>query len=346
MKVSIIVPIYKADKYLEQCIQSLIAQDYADYEVILIDDGSPDYCGEICERYSAMYKQIQVIHQENAGVSAARNAGLHIAQGDYVTFVDADDWVESCFITRLVENMQDGGMSVCGFCREKDINADKFRQKNESEEVYEKPIAMSKEAAQKSVLCVNGMGGYICGKLYDMQIIRKYGLCFQEEIYIMEDHLFAMEYLKNIHSSVIWLKKPLYHYRDNPNSAVNAIELRNREIKTEKILSGCKAIQLEHQYIHPTPDLIKCLNAVEIFHKKYALIRLTIHGRQTCAEYKSFLHDIRSGFFNYWNYNIGESMKGRLLTLICCLSPNLCCFIWGVAKKIRHLHLRNFNKNK
>ena len=90
-ELSIIVPVYKVEPYLPKCIDSILAQTFSDFELILIDDGSPDRCGEICDEYAARDDRVVVIHRENRGVSAARNAGLDAARGEYIGFVDSDD---------------------------------------------------------------------------------------------------------------------------------------------------------------------------------------------------------------------------------------------------------------
>ena len=92
--ISIIIPVYKVEPYLQRCLDSVVNQTYRNLEIILVDDGSPDRCGAICDEYAAKDKRITVIHQENKGLSAARNAGLDIARGDYIQFVDSDDWIE------------------------------------------------------------------------------------------------------------------------------------------------------------------------------------------------------------------------------------------------------------
>ena len=94
-KVSIIVPVYKVEKYLRKCIDSIINQTLKDIEIILVDDGSPDNCGKICDEYAAKDTRIKVIHKENGGLSSARNAGMEVAEGEYIGFVDSDDWIES-----------------------------------------------------------------------------------------------------------------------------------------------------------------------------------------------------------------------------------------------------------
>ncbi|MBR5814166.1 MAG: glycosyltransferase, partial [Bacteroidaceae bacterium] len=95
MKLSIIVPVYKVRRYLQRCIESILQQTYTDYELILVDDGSPDSCGAICDRYAQECDKVRVIHKKNGGLSSARNAGIAAARGEYITFVDGDDAVAS-----------------------------------------------------------------------------------------------------------------------------------------------------------------------------------------------------------------------------------------------------------
>lgn len=110
--ISVIVPVYNVEPYLRECIDSILAQTYTDFELILVDDGSPDKCGEICDEYAAKDSRIRVIHQENGGLSAARNAGLDIAQGEYVTFVDSDDFVAPNYLAVLYQMIDKTGADV------------------------------------------------------------------------------------------------------------------------------------------------------------------------------------------------------------------------------------------
>lgn len=112
---SIIVPIYKVEKYLRRCIESLIHQDYQDIEIILVDDGSPDNCGIICDEYANKDTRIKVIHQENGGLSAARNAGIDIAHGDYLMFVDSDDWVEKNYCSMALQKAKETESDIVVF---------------------------------------------------------------------------------------------------------------------------------------------------------------------------------------------------------------------------------------
>ena len=115
MKLSIIVPIYNVAPYLRKCVDSLLAQDISDYEIILVDDGSPDECPQICDEYAATHSRIHVIHQENAGLSAARNSGIAIAQGEYIWFVDSDDYVALNILGVLMDQIERDNLDVLRF---------------------------------------------------------------------------------------------------------------------------------------------------------------------------------------------------------------------------------------
>jgi len=136
LKLSVIVPIYNVEQYLAKCVDSLLNQDlsYEDYEIILVDDGSPDHCGEICDEYAARITNIKVVHRENGGLSAARNTGINVARGQYVQFVDSDDYLEPNVLKLLVEKTDTDKLDILRF---------NYRNVNEKYEVFE-PNKVSK----------------------------------------------------------------------------------------------------------------------------------------------------------------------------------------------------------
>lgn len=136
MKLSIVVPIYNVERYLRKCVDSLLAQDLSSqgYEIILVDDGSPDGCPIICDEYASKHENIKVVHRENGGLSAARNSGIEKAQGEYVQFVDADDFLESNVLNSLVEKIDSDQLDVLRF---------NYQNVNERYEVFE-PNKVSK----------------------------------------------------------------------------------------------------------------------------------------------------------------------------------------------------------
>jgi hypothetical protein len=117
--VSVVVPVFGVEEVFDRCVASILGQSYRRIEVILVDDGSPDFCPRMCDDYAAQDERVRVIHQENRGLSAARNAGIDSATGDYLTFVDADDWVHQDYVTTLLEacRMTTEAVSVCSFVR-------------------------------------------------------------------------------------------------------------------------------------------------------------------------------------------------------------------------------------
>lgn len=127
IKLSFIVPIYNVEPYLRKCVDSLLAQDYSDYEIILVDDGSPDGCPKICDEYAATNENIRVVHRPNGGLSAARNSGIEVAKGEYICFVDSDDYWEPNVLSGLMNQIKRDKLDVLRF---------KYQNVNEQYEVY------------------------------------------------------------------------------------------------------------------------------------------------------------------------------------------------------------------
>lgn len=146
-EISVIVPVYKVEAYLPICVQSILRQTFADFELILVDDGSPDCCGEMCDDFAAKDHRVRVIHQENRGLSGARNAGMEIAQGEYITFVDSDDIVADFFLEELYRAIKetDADMSVCLSC---DLNETEISNYSAyASERKAKPIILDKRTS-------------------------------------------------------------------------------------------------------------------------------------------------------------------------------------------------------
>ncbi len=160
MKLSIVVPIYNVEQYLRKCVDSLLNQDLPkeDYEIILVDDGSPDRCGEICDEYAVKHSNIKVVHRENGGLSAARNSGIEIAQGKYIQFVDSDDFLEPNVLKALVEKMEKDNLDILRF---------NYQNVNEKYEVFEpnksgKPFVDYRDEVCDGITFLNERLGYAC----------------------------------------------------------------------------------------------------------------------------------------------------------------------------------------
>ena len=206
MKVSIIIPIYKAEKYLPECVDSVLGQTYKDIEVILIDDASPDKCGEICEEYAKKDERVKVIHKENEGVSKARNAGLEIATGDYVQFVDSDDYLDVTMTEKLVKAMENdkSDMVLSGFY-EKNMNFERVSKAEEEPGVY------SKEQILKNIMNnpYSFHYGVLWNKLFKRELLDS--VRFSSDMDFGEDFIFNLYYLKYV-KNVSVIDEPLYYY--------------------------------------------------------------------------------------------------------------------------------------
>lgn len=162
-KISVIVPVYKVEQYLDRCVRSILNQTYTDYELILVDDGSPDRCGEMCDAYAAAHPHIHVIHRENGGLSAARNSGIEWMNANseslYVTFIDSDDWIHPQYLEILMQGMSIPGVAV-SMIRLNQVTdyADDFPR-------YDSPAAVLHTG--ESLFLTHGPAlNYGCGKLF------------------------------------------------------------------------------------------------------------------------------------------------------------------------------------
>lgn len=165
-KISIIVPVYRVERYLERCVNSLISQTYKNIEIILVDDGSPDQCPAMCDNYAEKDDRVIVVHKKNGGLSDARNVGLDIATGEYIAFVDSDDWVEMDFVETLYRNAknENADISIIGCTLVWDNGRRKSVGQDEGYYVFDK------ETAIKEMLMQRKFGCMVCQKMYKKQI--------------------------------------------------------------------------------------------------------------------------------------------------------------------------------
>ena len=185
-QISIIIPVYKVEKYLSKCIDSILSQTFTNYELLLIDDGSPDNSGKICDNYSRLDNRIKTFHQINKGVSAARNYGLQKATGKWVTFIDADDWISETYLSDLYNDIITDDMLIFHDLHGNGSSLLENRTvKNEE---------MGKYFISNKLMYKSGP----VSKLYNMEIIRSYGITFPINIHMGEDAIFILRYLNRI----------------------------------------------------------------------------------------------------------------------------------------------------
>lgn len=213
-ELSIIVPVYKVENYLPRCIESILAQTFTDFELILIDDGSPDRCGEICDEYAAKDSRIVVIHQKNQGVSAARNAGLDAARGTYLGFVDSDDWIEPEMYQEMLHAAKSKGVDlvICGLNHYDESGNFLFSELNEAIECDGQALLLSLFSMP------NKLGGCIFNKLYLRETVCKPR--FFSSIQYAEDRMYLFNCYQSIRSA-IKLPQSFYDVLEREGSATH-----------------------------------------------------------------------------------------------------------------------------
>lgn len=213
-KISVIVPIYNAEKYISECIESIINQTYCNLEIILVDDGSTDASKKICDSYAKLDKRIKVFHNENRGVSYTRNFGIINSNGKYIIFVDADDTINENYVDLLISTMlkYNSDIAICGF----DFISNVINQKyiiREKESVFEGILKNDYYALEPFLLTP-------WGKIYKRSILMKYNIFFPERYNIAEDQIYNFNYLGTI-KKYVFINKALYNYYDRNNCSLS-----------------------------------------------------------------------------------------------------------------------------
>ena len=210
--VSVIVPVYKVEKYLERCIKSIVNQTYKEIELIIVDDGSPDKCPEICDKWAEKDKRIKVIHKENGGLSDARNAGMQIASGEYMAFVDSDDWISPFYLEYLVKSIVDSKCDIveCDIIRTQGTG---FEKQIDKKNIRNLNIFQTEEAL-KELIEDRHLHQYVWNKLYKRTVIQK--IMF-EKGKTNEDEFWTYQVFGNA-KCIGKLNIPLYYYFQRKSS--------------------------------------------------------------------------------------------------------------------------------
>lgn len=207
--VSVIVPVYNAEVYLRKCIESIINQTYEKLEVILVDDGSTDNSGKICDEYSLKDNRIRVIHKSNKGLSDTRNKGIEIAQGEYLSFVDSDDYIDRDMIRYIVENMEQNkcDIGICGWFleREKDISICKFECSK---------MIINSEKCIEYLLSNNSFDNFMCNKIFKKKLFKNIRFPVGKKL----EDLSVLYKIISEAESIYIESKPLYYYVLHDNS--------------------------------------------------------------------------------------------------------------------------------
>lgn len=254
---SVIVPVYKTERYLDECVRSILTQSLTDMEVILVDDESPDGAPAMCDAYAAEDSRVKVIHKRNAGLGHARNTGIDYATGRYVTFVDSDDILDPATFATAVSLMEEHGADMVRYACNRFVDGG-----GSGPESYDKaPVIFDTPDQLRSLaLCifdiptpdhnVYDLGGSSCMAVYRMDIIRRFALRFENEReYLSEDYLFNFDYYRHS-EKVVWIPRTYYHYRITPGSLTRKVDL-NVMARVEKY---CRYVSAKFKARDFTPD--------------------------------------------------------------------------------------------
>lgn len=298
-RISVIIPVYKVEEYLNRCVDSVLSQDFQDFELILVDDGSPDNSGKICDEYAKIDSRVKVIHKENGGVSSARNAGIDASIGEYITFVDSDDSIKQGFLKNAIDNMKGVDLYVSGiemltYLQGEVVKKDEYTIEQSGyldiKELYER---VNKTYPQ---IC-------ICGpycKIFKSQIIKENNIRFDTTLSLGEDTLFNLAYNRKIKR--IYFDKSIFYtyYRENNESLFskyreNIYEIHQvvynqwRNVINE--IGVCEKAKLDYECLYLSL-MIGCIhhvfkNTKDKLHRKEIISKVTSNQYiKACRTYK------------------------------------------------------------
>lgn len=299
-KISIIVPIYNAEKTLRRCVLSLMEQIYQNIEIILVNDGSNDNSLSICQGLVRMDSRIVLLNKKNGGVSSARNMGLTRASGDFIMFCDADDWVKPNYCSDMVQNYVDNQLLMCEI--ERRTKTDQTVPNSETEQCYIEKISKTKFLEYWNA----GLGSPT-NKLFEKNVIKENKICFSKDLFLGEDLAFVLFYLKSISGNILLLHKKLYVYQ---LESINSLSKKTptcfqTELLYEILTDAIKSLKADSPKTYRLRNKIIMLDfekiLIAISHNSY------INFFQKCKEAKHVVHT--EAYQKCCNIGVGSSNK-------------------------------------
>lgn len=318
--ISVIVPVYNVEKYLRQCIDSILSQTYTNFELILVDDGSKDQSGEICNEYAEKDSRIRLFHKENGGVSSARNLGLDNAHGEYICFVDSDDWVDNTYIEDMLKP-GDYDLVMQGMKQATKIWKYSLKSLNDTIQILDVLIS----SGRNHDLLFNGP---YC-KLYKNNIIRDKNLRFNEKIWLGEDFLFNVCYI-SFSSTAKITDTCSYNYRTTSDS------LTHRFLSIEDLLIRANTFRETAKIISQYTNYPKLYYAIVskiiegLFRKCYRVHR---KKNDRYLAYSFFRQNVKSKMFEYMTFPYSKFRIFKYLPFT--LSDSMLILIFKIMNKIK-----------
>lgn len=320
--VSVIVPVYNVENYLRECLDSNVAQTYRNIEVILIDDGSKDSSGEICDEYADKDNRIKVIHKENGGVSAARNTGLDVAKGEWISYVDSDDYIEDTMLETLIclAKENDVELAMCSF---KDISeCENVTQENDIR-IFSKDELIYNYVVRNTDYCITEG---IWDRIYKRVLVD--GLRFKNDR-INEDILYTMEVFTRAHKA-LYTSEKLYNYRAGREGNITGRKTTIDSIKDKIYCSKNSAKILRESGNEELADIFECIHFLEI---SELLIFNDEKNNDDILNYKRYMKPIVKKVLNY--KNVSRKIKAKLVLVL--INPGLMRMSTNVYSKIKSI---------
>lgn len=312
LKISVIVPVYKAEAYLHRCVDSLLSQSFQDFEILLVDDGSPDRSGEICDEYARKDTRVRVFHKENGGVSSARQCGMDNALGEYTIHTDPDDWVEPTMLEELYKKAkeEDADMVICDFYEE-----------NRGKTIYvrQQPSSLDHETVLRELF--QQLHGSCWNKLVRRACYSEQQIKFPLELSYRED-LFTNVCLLSHKIKVVYLPRGFYHYDTHTN--FNSIVHQPSEFihSQEQVLYQLLKGKLHETYFH---QIVVLLLSADAYRK--------IVDKSYTQKFKSEYAEIKSSL---WKSHL-SFMQKILIKEAFAFSPLIAHFTYRIIRAIKNV---------
>lgn len=288
--ISVIVPVYKAEKVVARCIESVIAQEYKDWELILVDDGSPDRSGEICDEYAVKDERIRVVHQKNAGASAARNHGIKVARGEFICFIDSDDYVSPYYLSDFFIYPDSLDFVLQG-------HTGVYNNKPEN-------ICVNKLSAEHGLKFLlencdeDSLLQGPCCKLFKSSILFEYNILFPEDISIGEDAIFVKQYLLHCGDRMSTIAKSNYYYVHSNSDSLSSRFHDGKELYDAILKEYTLFNLLEHKVGELVPQAKKQFMGYAALQYYQSIYNLFIDKNYSIAQIKDFFDAVDLRLWN------------------------------------------------
>ena len=320
-KVSIIIPVYNVAEYLKRGIDSILSQTFQDFEAVLVDDGSTDGSGKICDEMVAVDNRVRVVHKENGGVSSARNLGLEHASGEWVYFMDPDDELLPDGLSTLVNGISEEVDVVMGGYEEIKLNGERLREF----EVQSEGTVLDRTASLRPLFMpyspVFGYVGHVWLRLYRMEVIKEQHIRFDSSIAIREGTLFVVNYLCRSRGTTFYIQKPIYRYYHREGSAVMSLKESLSKKYFTSFDSNVKILQSINTVYPSHSEIVRCAKdeVMDRYRKiKRMLLRFGVKDEELLRTYRHRCFSelgvpfIIAYLFKWSRKKYGKRIKNRL----------------------------------